>query len=154
MSLSGALCLVFSLRTTPPFGGARVVISSADEERTALGINCGWLPYRAAAVLVRPPTVVGHVERLPKDRTVLSVERHYAAAKAATRICGIRRQALFIRRDANINNPVEDNRRSGNDCGWMTLHMCKPPERSCLPIYCDHVRAIVHLIGTENIPNN
>src|SRR3981189_3273994 len=97
-----------------------VVIPGADEERTALGINRGWLPYRATAVLVCPPAVVGHVEGLPKDRTVLSVERHYTAAKAATRIRGVRRQSLFIRRDANINNPVEDNRRSGNDCGVVS----------------------------------
>src|SRR6266496_1166021 len=49
---------------------------------------------------------------------------------------------------------VEDNRRSSNDCCGMSLHLSNPPAGSCLPIHCDYVRAVVHLLGTKNVPNN
>src|SRR5207302_8954862 len=32
--------------------------------------------------------------------------------------------------------------------------LCDPPKHSCLTVYCDHVRAVVHLTGTENVANN
>jgi NAD(P)-dependent dehydrogenase (short-subunit alcohol dehydrogenase family) len=52
------------------------------------------------------------------------------AAKTATGIRGIRCQTFFARSDANVNNTVEDNRRSSDDCGWMCLHLCDPPQCS------------------------
>ncbi len=131
-----------------------VVVAGTDEEGAAPGINRRRLPYRAAALLVRPAAVVGHVEGLPKHRTVLRIESYYAPAKAATRICGIRCQTFFARRDPDVNYAVENNGGSRNDCRRMTVHLGNPPERSSLPIYCDHVRAVVHLVGTENISNN
>src|SRR4029077_2083883 len=134
--------------------GNGIVVSRADEERAALGIDRRWLPYRAPAVLVRPPTVVGHGEGLPKHRTALSIERHYTSAKAATRIRGVRSQTFFVRRDADVNHAVENNRRSSNDGGGMSLHVRYPSESSCLPVYCDYICAIVRFAGTKNVSND
>src|SRR4029079_2691315 len=131
-----------------------VVVSRADEERAAFKINRWRLPYRTAAVLVGLPIVVGHVEGLPKNGTTLRIERHYTAAKAATRIRGIRRQSLFIGRDTDVNNSVEDNRGTSNYCCWMSLHVPNPSEFSCSSVNCDYVCASVRLLRTENVSDN
>src|SRR4029077_20708377 len=127
---------------------------SADEERAALWINRRRLPHGAAAVLVGPPAVVGHVEGFPKDRTVLRVERHDAAAEAAARIRGIRRQTFFVRRDPDVNNPVEDNRGTSNDGCWMALHVPDPSEFSCSSVNCDYICASVRFLRTQNVSDN
>ena len=36
----------------------------------------------------------------------------------------------------------------------MSFYLCNPPKRSCFAVYCHHVGAVVHLIGTENVTNN
>src|SRR5258706_15477512 len=76
------------------------------------------------------PPAVRHVEGFPKHRTGFLIERDDTAAKTATGIRWVKCQSLLTRRDANVNNAVEDHRRSSNDCSWMILHVCHPPECS------------------------
>src|SRR3984893_7083453 len=134
--------------------GRRIVVPSTDEERTALWINRRRLPHGAAAVLVCLSTVVRHVEGLPKHRAVSSVERHDAAAEAAARIRGIRRQSFFVRRNTDVNNPVEHNRGTSNDGCWMRLHVPNPSEFSCSSVNCDHICTSVRFLRTENVSDN
>src|SRR5882762_7083900 len=134
--------------------GCGVVVSGTDEERTALWINRGWLPNRTPAVSSRLSAIVRHVEGLPTDCTVLLIKRYDTAAKRATRICRISRQGFFARRNPDVNNAVENNGRSSNDCCRMIVHLCHPSECSCFPIYGHHVRAVVHLLAIQNVSND
>ena len=36
----------------------------------------------------------------------------------------------------------------------MILYLRNPPKHSCSPVYGHYVRAVVNLIGTEDVPNN
>src|SRR5882724_1639984 len=134
--------------------GRGVVVSGTDEERTAVGINRGRLPNRTSTVSARLSPIVRHVESLPEHRTGFHVERDNTPTKAAARICGISCQSFFARRNSNINNAVKNNRRSSYDCRRMIVHLCHPLECPCFPIDGDHVRAVVHLLGIQNVSND
>src|SRR5689334_20192367 len=118
------------------------------------GSIAGGCHTAAAAVLVGPAAVVGHIEGFPKNRAILCVERYDAAAKAAARIRGIRRQSFFVRRDTDVNNPLEDNRGTSNNGCWMSLHVPDPSEFSCSSVNRDHICASVRFLRAENVSDN
>src|SRR4029077_6835226 len=110
-------------------------VTGTGEQRTAVWINGGHLPNSTAAVSSRFSAIVRHVEGLPKHRTALRIERYDAAAKAATRICRVQGQDFFVRRDANVNNAIEDSRRSSDDRRRMCVHLGHPLDRAGPPVY-------------------
>src|SRR6266478_2712490 len=99
--------------------GSGVVVPRAHEERAALWINHRRLPNRSAAISSCLPAIVRHVEGLPENRAGLHIQRHNTAAKTAAWIRRVQCQGLFGRRNANVNDAVENYRRSSDDCRRM-----------------------------------
>src|SRR5207237_10804826 len=95
----------------------------------------------------RDPASVKHGEGLTKNRACFFIKCNNTAAKTAAQICKIQRQSLLVRRNSDINNAVENNRRSSDDCCRMGFYLSDPPARSGVPIYGNHVGAIVGLLG-------
>jgi len=92
----------------PPICGSGVVVT-VPTKSVRLWIDRGRLPNRTAAVSAVCPPLSGTSKVFQRNRAVSSHES-YDTAQGATGICGVKCQSFFARRNANVDNAVENNR--------------------------------------------
>src|SRR6266850_975968 len=131
-----------------------VVVARANEERATPGINRRRLPDCAAAITTGPATVIGHGIGFPKQPTVFCVQRHHAAAKTTARVVWIGRERLFIRRHADENDALVNDRRACDDRGRMRFDLRNPSEHSSISIQPNHVRTVVRPVRTQDVADD
>ncbi len=131
-----------------------VAVACPGEERTALRIDRGRLPDRVTAISTRLAAVLGDGEGLPEDLAALLVERHHAAAERTAGIRRIPRHEFLDRRDADVNDALEYDRGSGDDRCGMRIHLRDPLQLSGSAVHRDHVRAVVHSGGAEDVADD
>src|SRR2546422_1397434 len=110
--------------------------------------------HDALPISARHAAVLRHVEGLPEDLAALLVERHHAAAEGATGISRVGRQRVLDRRDADVDDALEHDRRARDHRCGMRIHLRDPLQLPVLAVHRDHVRAVVDLIRAEDVADD